>query len=295
MEQISFNPLWELIRRRIQRNKNAIIVVNGPTGSGKSYGTLDAALKLSTLLDTKFDLKRNLDFSFTGLLKKMYLPGNDKKGTVFIFEEVGAVGGGGASREWFSQANAFFHSFMQTSRHRNQILLLNCPLFSYLDRGARELVHVQITMQGIDERNGKSFGKPFLLQTNTVSGKIYFKYLRFSYKGSKTALGRISFDLPNEQIRREYEAMKNSYTNSLNKRIMAQGEQAWKKADKGLIALCKNGGLTQEETALKLRISERTVQRYWNYTKNTPESASNKENPLGKARFGAKPAGKTAF
>ena len=61
-----------------------------------------------------------MDFNFKDLLKKMQLPQNQKPGTPFIFEEVGSFESGASARAWQSQANKFFFSFMQTSRHRNQ-------------------------------------------------------------------------------------------------------------------------------------------------------------------------------
>ena len=126
---------------RIRKNQNAIIIFNGGTGSGKSYAGIRCALDLSREMGTNFSIEKNLAFKFTDLLIKMGLPGNEHPGTIFVMEEVGSFGSGAASREWQSQANKFFFSFMQTSRHRNQVLLLNCPSFHYLEKGTRQLVH----------------------------------------------------------------------------------------------------------------------------------------------------------
>ena len=163
-----------------------------------------------------------LSFNFKDLLRKMKLPINNAPGTVFIFEEVGAIGGGAASREWQSRANSFFQSFMQTSRHRNQILLFNCPLFAFLEKGTRALVHIQITMQQINRNLKQSIGKPFIIQTNAITGKQYFKYLRYKVKedNSMNKLGFMKFELPPKEITDVYEPMKQRYSNILDKSIL---------------------------------------------------------------------------
>ena len=213
------------INKRIERNKNCIGIINGPTGSGKTYAAIDFALTLSKDNGTNFTIKDNLDFSFVALKKKMNLKCNDKPGTVFIFEEVGAIGGGGASREWQSRANTFFFSFMQTARHKNQILLMTCPQFSYLDKGVRQMCHLQITMLHINPKTKKSVAKPFIIQINPMSGKMYPKYLRYRRKGRKTSLKRIQFDLPPKRIVDEYEKLKLTYTKNLDREILEKEDK----------------------------------------------------------------------
>ncbi len=173
------------IENRISKNKNVIIVINGATGSGKSWSALTLAYDISKKLGTNFIVKDNVGFNFTDLLKKTMLPHNTKAGTCFIFEEVGAVGGGASAREWQSRVNRFFFSFLQTTRHRNQILIFTCPHFSFLDAGARSLVHLQIIMQGINFKKNVTYTKPYVLQVNQRTGKIYFKMLRYKVDGMR--------------------------------------------------------------------------------------------------------------
>ena len=189
---------------------------NGETGGGKSYATLRLAYEVSQIFNTPFTIEGNLDFKFDKLMKKMMNPDLQKKGTVFVMEETGAVGSGSSSREWQSQANKFFFSFLQTSRHRNQIFIMNCPSFSYLEKGARELVHAQFEAIGINYKLKKSYFKPFILQVNRRSGKIYFKYLRFKVDGVKRKMNVINFSLPPDNLIEPYEKAKTDFTNDLN-------------------------------------------------------------------------------
>ncbi len=200
-------PLIGWIGWRIRKNKNFIGVINGSTGSGKSYAGLDLCLTISKKLGTKFTVKNNVDFSFTGLLKKTQMPENTKAGTCFLFEEVGAFGGGASSREWQSKANKFFFSFLQTTRHRNQVLIFTCPQFSFLDAGARSLVHMQMIMQGIDFKKKVAYIKPYIIQINNRTGKPYFKMLRFTIKGIKHKLKSQKVLMPPPDMLKEYEEM----------------------------------------------------------------------------------------
>lgn len=211
------NPLVHWIVKRIDQNKNAIIVINGETGSGKTFAAMDLAQRIAKMTGAKFSAHNNVDFSFIGLKKKMMMSINKGKGTPFVFEEVGAISGGAASREWQSKANNFFFSFMQTGRHLNQIIIMTCPQFAYLDKGVRQMAHVQITMTGINHKTSISYGKPFILQTNAITGKMYFKYLRYKTAGIKSALGTMTFNLPPTATLEEYESMKNQFSENLTK------------------------------------------------------------------------------
>lgn len=81
-------------RKRILKSKNIIIIINGSTGSGKSWAAIAYALAVSKMFNTNFTVADNIDFKFSNILKKTQLPQNSKAGTPFIFEEVGAFGGG---------------------------------------------------------------------------------------------------------------------------------------------------------------------------------------------------------
>lgn len=245
------DPLISWVAWRINKNKNCIIVINGPTGSGKTYAGIDLALKFSKKFGSHFTIQDNLDFKFTNLIKKMHMDVNLGPGTPYIFEEVGAVGGGAASREWQSRANRFFFSFLQTSRHRNQILIMTCPHFSYLEAGARPLVHCQMTMERIDFRNKKAYIKPLILQVSTHTGKIYFKYLRYRVGGVLCKLSRYATLCPPPEILDQYEALKLDYTTGLNTAIMAE-EDAPKKRRRiqpASVEKLANDGYTQQQIA----------------------------------------------
>ena len=271
MKKLGFNPLLKWIEWRISKNKNCIIIFNGPTGSGKSWAGLSLAEQVAEQMETQFKVSTNVSFNFIELLKKTKLPGNDKPGTVFLMEEVGSVGSGGSAKEWMSKANAFFNSFMQTTRHRNQILIMTCPSFSNLDASSRRLVHCQIEMTGIDFNKNRSMCKPYVLQINSRSGKIYFKYLRFSTVNGRGKLKILSLKKPDQRLINNYEVVKSKFTTQLNQFIIDATENRSKKdvtkaaatklAKEKVLQLIKNGH-KNEHVAKIAGISPRTVTRY---------------------------------
>tara|TARA_Y100000310_G_scaffold270308_1_gene284072 strand:- start:85 stop:606 length:522 start_codon:yes stop_codon:yes gene_type:complete len=123
---------------------------------------------------------------------------------------------------------------MQTTRHRNQVLIFTCPNFANLDAGARGLVHVNIITKGIDFKNNISYFSPYFLQVNTRTGKAYFKYMRFKErdKSFKTKLKQIGLKLPTDEMIEEYEKIKTGYTTKLNETILNDGVEPNKPKDK---------------------------------------------------------------
>ena len=260
-------------RKRIENNKNAIVTINGATGSGKTYCGLDQAVKGSIHLNTNFNIKDNVAFDFPTLLLKTRLPQNQQPETFYVFEEPGAVKSGASSREWQSQANRFFTSFLQTTRHKRQILILTCPMFSSLDILARSLTHVQIIMDYINFKSKQSYAIPYFLQVNSRTGKIYFKKLRYYENDKRHRLDYLISNLPPTDIIRDYEKEKQKYSDRLETMILESAELQRRKDLKLKATLTTaitpervlelhNKGMTTIEIAKLLCVSDRTIRRY---------------------------------
>lgn len=258
---------------RVKNNKNAIAVLNGQTGSGKSWAGLSLCEKGSKWNGTNFTIKENVAFDFKTLLKQTHLEKNSKPGTFFLFEEVGAFGSGSASREWQSQANKFFHSFLQTTRHRRQILIFTCPMFTNLEAGARALCHMQMIMKKIHYKDNKSQLVPYVIQINQRTGKMYFKLLRFHEPDVpyRQKLTSTFVEKPSEELIKEYEKVKLRFTTQLNKTIMEEMKPK-KKVSKGINvdAVCKlkEAGTKTKEIAEIFGVTRRYIRMTINKAKN---------------------------
>lgn len=242
------NPIYKWIKRRIANNKNCIIVINGPTGSSKTYSALRIAVDLAEILGTPFTPEKNLDFNFTDMLRKTKLKDNQEPGTVFILEEVGSVGVGTAAREWQSKANRFFYSFMQTARYKRQVLIFTCPEFNALDAGARRLVHCQMETLHINYKAKLAYLKPFVLQVNPRSQKIYFKYLRFKTPVGSGKLSRLACKIPPTDIINEYEKMKAKFGQKIEDMILNADKPVEKTKYLRYIRQIIEKGLKEEKT-----------------------------------------------
>lgn len=235
--------------------------------SGKSYAGLRLGHDIAKELGTSFTIASNVDFSFEGLLKKMNQPQNDKPGTVFLFEEVGAMGGGASFRQWQTKANSFFNSFLQTSRHLRQILILTTPQFTYLDAASRKLVHVQMSTVKIDFKKKICILKPYILQVNDRTGKIYFKFLRYTSSNSSFKLKGYGCKMPPEELIVAYEVEKRKFTDGLRKSIIqnqdgGKEQKRMKKINPKFAAALLEKGFTQYEVGEALGLSRASVQRH---------------------------------
>ena len=260
--KLPHNPIITWVNNRIKKNKNVIMVINGGTGSGKTYAALELAFEVSELNKTNFNVKDNVAFNVVDLLKHTMLPQNQKPGTCFVFEEVGAVGGGASSREWQSKTNKFFFSFMQTTRHRNQILIMTCPHFSFLEKGARSLVHMQMETQRINFEKGICYLKPFCIQVNSRTGMFYFKYLRVKYDGQRYKFNIWEAKLPPKDMLDDYEVVKTKFTSALNKEIIRKEKPEYRvksKIDKGKLKELLDKKCSKKEIARIFGCNVRTV------------------------------------
>lgn len=207
------------IRQRIARNKNFICAVTGSTGSGKSY----SALRLGELLDPNFDA-RNIVFSGTQLMA--LVNGKVKplgRGSVIMFDEIQISLG---AMDYQSLQAKLLNYLLSTFRHQGFILIVTTPFFSYINAAARKLFHCRMETLSINPQSKRIKLKPLLLQINQQTGDTYQKYLRVKSKDGFVPVTRLSLPLASQKLIDDYEAAKKVFTNSLNKSIEHQLNEA---------------------------------------------------------------------
>jgi len=207
----------QYVERRIKHNKNFMMAITGPTGSGKTY----SALRLGETLDPNFTID-NVCFypeEFMSLLNEEKKP--MPSGSVVVYEEAGVTLG---HRDWHSVANRMIHYVLQTFRHRNLIVIFTVPDFSFFDASARKLMHCRAETMGIDQEHKQVLLKPLFLSVSQSTGKVYNIFLRYSGGsqvggGKARKLERLRVGLPSKGLLREYEDRKRSFTDRLNAEI----------------------------------------------------------------------------
>jgi len=274
-EHTKYVRSW-IVQRVMNQNKNCIIVITGGTGSGKTYAAIDLAQTIAKETGANFDPKTNIAFKFSQLIKQTFLEQNTKRGTPFIFEEVGAMGGGANARQWQSKSNVGFSSFMQTARFLNQVLILTTPVFNFLDSHGRKLVHLHISMKNINPQSKQSMAKPYIIQSSDRDGKDYFKFIRVKVPGlpNKIKCKEVRFNLPDQQTLDIYEIMKKKYTDELYKEIMNQNEPKEKKVSEkqlmsyGFAKDIESNKYSEAELSIKWNRTTRTIRRWKKDLKN---------------------------
>lgn len=201
------------IYRRCHRdNRNFVGAVTGETGSGKSY----SCLRLGEMLDPDFD-ERNVCFTpeefmnlINGKEKKL------KRGSVIVFDELQVSL---SHMDYQTLQAKLLNYVLQTFRHRNFICFMTTPHFEMVNRTARRLFHGRIETVSVNHVKKVCSLKPFLLQINQRTGKVYEKYLRVAKDGMVAPVRRLNLRLASKPLIKRYEEKKDRFTRELNIKI----------------------------------------------------------------------------
>lgn len=231
------------IKKRIKENRNALILFSGPTGSGKSYGSLNLAERL----DDSFNISR-VAFNareFMNIITTQEL----KAGATIVWDEVGI---GQSSRSWQSISNKAINFVMQSFRKLNLVVLFTAPDISFLDSQTRKLIHGVFETQSIDQKEKVLKVKPLFTQLSQRSGKLYVKYLRVETPDGVSPLVSYRLGLPSQKLIDDYEAKKHAFLQDLNKRVYYELDNLDKKERPKETAITKPKLTPQQERVVML-------------------------------------------
>lgn len=208
-------PSWvEYAHQRIKKNKNFIVTLTGPTGSGKSW----TGLSIAEQLDSDFDATRVI-FSATELMN-LINSGKLKRGSVILWDEAGVDL---SNRNWQSMTNKLINLLVQTFRHKGFILIFTVPYSDFVDMATRKLFHANFETQSINTQRKTCRIKPLLLEYNPEVKKWYRHYLKKRLPGGgMSKVRRWDVVKPSEELIKEYEKKKIRFTRELNEDIEFQ-------------------------------------------------------------------------
>lgn len=195
--------------RLIRNNKNCIVVTTGPTGSAKSYSNMRIAeLWYKKRFNESFPME-NICFGVLSLFKRIRSKENPiRKGELIILEEAGTSVG---SLDFQTKTAKIFSGVLQSFRSLNLCLMMNLPYFTMLNKQARELVHIQLETITINTNEKKVYLKPFQMQINTSTGKLYRHFPKVVIDGCRESIQFISYGLPSKELCDKYEKGKQDF------------------------------------------------------------------------------------
>jgi len=202
----------EYIRKRIRDNKNFLAIWCGQTGSGKSL----SAIRMAELLDNDFCPEQIVfnPLDFMKLIRGKTL----KPGSAIVFDETGVEGM--SARNWYSEYNKMMNYVLQTFRYMGIIVFFTVPDLKFVDGNARKLLHAYFEPVKIYKTQGIALSKAMLVENNPHMGKIYYKYLKGTYRGHAFKINRVSFGLPSSKLLKAYEIKKRGFAETLYKKVM---------------------------------------------------------------------------
>ena len=210
------NPILNHIRKKIyEQDRNFILIICGPTGSGKS----SSSLCFAEAFDPNFSIDR-VAFTakdFMGLLNSK----KTKKGACIVWEETGVSIN---SRDFHTITNQVISKSFQTFRDQNLLIIINVPFYESIDKQVRQLIHAYFATgsNSINSQNKTVTGRFRFIDINPINGKEYKKMPRVLVNGKKFKCPSVSFGLPSSELWREYRKRAKKY----KKKIRLDGETA---------------------------------------------------------------------
>jgi len=220
---------------RLKKNKNILVGITGPTGSGKSYMNHRIAENWYKFYFKEDYPLQNTCFSI-GEVMKLLSSGKLRKGEFIILEEAGTSLN---SLDFQNRISKLFSFILQSFRSMNIILFFNLPVLTMLNKSARLLLHAHFIMQKIEFENETSKCKPLFHQLNQERGKSYWKYLRVKHNGKIVVVKRLNYKKPSQRIINTYEQKKFRFVNNMSidfsKELeIIEREKQWQMARKDL-------------------------------------------------------------
>ena len=197
----------EELRSRIARKQNAIVLITGQTGIGKSY----AALYLAEQLDPTFSVQK-VAFSmkeFSYILHKL----DPKPGESLVLDEASIVMD---NRNYRTKENIFGTHIFTVFRHRLNYIFLTAPASSHIDKKVQDLAHYKVQIIHRDDARKEVIGMVRVVDHNTIKNKTYNKSLKY---GRILKYPAHSFYLPSDKLVRDYEALARPHKTDVEKEV----------------------------------------------------------------------------
>lgn len=206
--------VWEMVHKD---NRNALIVVEGPPGTGKSY----FCLKVAQDLDHRFYENPAITIEMLGF-RILFRPArfarilgesNLYTGAVIIIEEGGVQAD---HRKWFTFNNMVFNYILEVFRFMRLIVIVNVPVIQFMDSDAQKMFNYHVETVKVEYKEKLNVVKIKEQSYNSTTKKIYRKFLRFKVNKRWIAFKLPwKFQGPSKTIVRVYEKLHREFKSGL--------------------------------------------------------------------------------
>jgi len=213
------------LKKRQAHHNNTLIMIQGETGSGKSY----SAIQKSIEYDSEFVIQQVVRSfkEFMELINQEWF--KKKKNKVIVFDEPQISI---SSRNWQSLTNKLMNYLLSTFRHQQILVWFVAPYKTFLDSQSMKLVHVVVTTKGINRKKNLCYVKFSIEQYNPNMDKFYHHPLYTLKSGVYQKLTSLHIKKPRKDIVGLYEQRKAEFTSELNQDILRQAIELEHKSGK---------------------------------------------------------------
>lgn len=280
------------LHNRVEDNKNALIIVVGKTGSGKSYATEGLMTALYEYRYGKLPPKEYIEYHtvFRALefMKKLNSPEKLVRGDAWNWDEAGVDAG---HREHASVKNKILGWLAQTFRNLGQIVFFTTPTVRFIDASIRKLFHFYAEAQMIDKKQKICYLRTYEMYYNPKIDKLYYYNLRFlNGKKGVNVVRYIGVPKIADEVLQAYETKKTAFTRDLNIRIQKQLERIeQKELGKDIADADSENELSEKKKKDELKRQEIThrLETDENFRKEMFEYAFNRQDYLKNPTFKA--------
>lgn len=271
----SMRIIIKRIHNRIESGKNALIIVCGQTGGGKSLSTISLMIGMHLYRFGKMpevdEIVSHCIFKIKDLLKGLNNPKLKKK-EKWNWDEAGV---GAGHKTHATVTNRIIGYLGQTFRNLQQIVFFTVPSISFIDASLRKLFHYYLETHAIDEKKKICVIKPLIMQYNPRMDKVYYHNFTFPAEdGYLEEVDVMGVPIPPKEFVKAYEEKKNEFTRELNINLELQIDRIEAKENgkiklphrqKQIFDLLEKGITSTREISKILGIAESTVSTNFNY------------------------------
>jgi len=249
---ISLTNLCKILTKKIEKDYDIIIVIDGVTGIGKSTLALHLARRTS---HSPFKLSRDLVYSQEDFIKQMK---TQYKGKIISDEMINV----GFSRDWYNKKQKDIIKLLNMNRDHNNLIILCVPNFADLDKKIMNMCRMRLTViqRGlaviqIKNQSIYSTDKWEILVNSRIEREIMFKRKKFTkmdFTKLTTFAGFLFFKPLTELQEMRYRKIKNLKREALFASVENKALQKSKTPDMRIEEALLNGEIRNKEDMTRI-------------------------------------------